>query len=135
MVILSVAYENLTSGYLEVKLFHKLLEIFSYNIAELFLKNYFRFLDDMKYHWKKSIEVAPLWELMNSLHPDIKSIFENVSSVAYFLDVSCLIKNDQLILIFTTNLHIGSLICITATVTRNTLKVILFCHWDKESFE
>ena len=50
----------------------------------------------MKYNWKESINISPLWELMNSLDPDIKPIFENVSTIANFLDVSCSIKNDQL---------------------------------------
>ena len=34
---------------------------------------------------------------MNSFDPDFKCIFENVSSVANFLDVLCSTKNDQLI--------------------------------------
>ena len=85
-------YTNLTCGYLEVKLFHKLSEIVSCDIVEFFVKNYFRFLDDMKYSWKESIDVSPLWELMNSLNPDIKFIFKNVFTVADFLDVSYSIK-------------------------------------------
>ena len=55
-----VVYANLTCGYLEVKLFNKLPEIFSYEIVEFFLKNYFRFLGDVKYNWKKSIDVSRL---------------------------------------------------------------------------
>ena len=35
-------------------------------------------------------------ELMNSLDPDIKLIFKNVSTIAIFLDVSCSTKIDQL---------------------------------------
>ena len=34
---------------------------------------------------------------MNSFNPYIQFIFENVSTVASFLDVSCSIKNNQLI--------------------------------------
>ena len=41
-----VVYTNFTFGYVEVKLFNKLPEIF-YDIAGFFLKNYFRFLDDV----------------------------------------------------------------------------------------
>ena len=99
--------------------------------------SYFRFLDDVKYKSKESIDFSPLWELMKGLDPDIKFISENVSWIANFVDVSCLIKNDifdNLYLTFTTNLHIRSLTCITAAVTHNTLKIILFCHWDKELF-
>ena len=80
----------------DVKLFKKSPETFSYDLVEFFLKNYFRFLGDVKYSWKESINVSLLWELMNSLDPDIKFIFENVSTVSNFLDVSCSIKDDQL---------------------------------------
>ena len=48
----TVVYANLTCRYLEVKLFNKLLEIFSYEMVEFFLKNYCRFLNDVKYNWK-----------------------------------------------------------------------------------
>ena len=37
---------------------------------------------------KESIDVTPLWELMNSLDPDIKFIFEKLSTLVNFLDVS-----------------------------------------------
>ena len=42
----AVLYANLTCGYLP--------ELFSYDIVGLFLKNYFRFLDDVKYIWKEN---------------------------------------------------------------------------------
>ena len=49
----AVIYENLICGYLEITLFNKLREIFSYDIVEFFLKNYFRFLDDVNTVGKK----------------------------------------------------------------------------------
>ena len=80
-----------------VKLFNTLSEIFSDNTVERFLKNYFRFLGEVKYSQKESIDVSLLWELINCLDPDNKFIFENVSIAANFLDASCSITNDQLI--------------------------------------
>ena len=70
----AVVYTNVTCGYLEVELYNKLAETFSY----------------------QSIDLSPLWELMNSADGDIKLTFEKVSTVVNFLDVSCSIKNDQL---------------------------------------
>ena len=92
----AVVQTNLTGGYLEVELFNNLSEIFSYDTVEFFLKNYFRFLDLLKCSWKESIDVLPLWELMNSLHPDFKFVC-TVCTVANFLDASSQIKNYQLI--------------------------------------
>ena len=77
----AVVYANLTCEFLEVKLFNELPEIFSYYMVEFFLKNYFRLSDDVKHSWKESIDVSQSWELMKSLDPDIKLIFENVSTV------------------------------------------------------
>ena len=89
----AVVYATLTCAYLEDKLFNRLPEIFSYDSIN-FLKNDFRFVDDMKYNWKKSTNIPPLRELMNNLHVDIKYICNNVSTVANFLDISRSIKND-----------------------------------------
>ena len=85
---------------------------------------------------KESVDVSPLWELMNSLDPDTKFIFKIFFIVANFLDVSCSIKNDQLVFdILPQAYTFVLLLAFTAAVTRNILKIILFCHWDKESFE
>ena len=48
----AVVQANPTGGYLEVKLFNNLSEIFSYDTAEFFLMNYFSFLDLLKCSWK-----------------------------------------------------------------------------------
>lgn len=92
----AVVYANLTVAYLEITLFDRLPEIFPNDIAHFFFTNYFRFLDDVKYAWSKSIDVEPLWELFNNLDPDIKFIFESLSHSANFLDVKCSIENNKL---------------------------------------
>ena len=83
--------------YLEDKLFDKIPEIFSCYIVEFFLKNYVKFLVNVKYSWIESIAISSLWELISILDPDIKFIFKNVCTVNNFLDVSCSMKNDQLL--------------------------------------
>ena len=44
----AVVFANLTVAFLEVKIFIRLPEIFSRDVVEFFIKNYFRFLDDFK---------------------------------------------------------------------------------------
>ena len=51
--VANLTYANLTWGYLEVKLFNKLSEIFSHDIVEFSLKNYLRFLDGVNKNGKK----------------------------------------------------------------------------------
>ena len=92
----AVVFANLTVAFLEVKRFIRLPEIFSRDVAEFFLQNYFRFLDDLNYKWKQNIDITPLWKLINELHPDIQFIFENLSSKVNFLDVKCTIDNNQI---------------------------------------
>ena len=127
-------YGNLTYGYSKVKLSNKLPEIFSHGILDFFLKNYFKYLDDVKYNWIESIDVS---ELMNSLNPDIKFVFESVSWLKVLVHVQMFHGQQEMInlyLIFTTNLHIIFLTCITGAVTRKTLEIILLCFLEKESF-
>ena len=40
---------TLKFGDIKIKLFNKLREVFNYDRAKFFLKNYFSFLDEMKY--------------------------------------------------------------------------------------
>ena len=54
----AVVYEKLASGCLGVKLFNQLPGIFSFYIVEISLKNHFRFLGDVKYNWKESIDIS-----------------------------------------------------------------------------
>ena len=75
----AVVYANLTVAYLEVKLFQKLPEIYSPDVVEFFIKNYFRFLDDVKYKWSNIIDITPLWTLFNNLDPNIEFIFEKLA--------------------------------------------------------
>ena len=55
-----VAYASLICRYLEIELILKLPEIFSHDILEFFLNNYFGILDDGKKKWKENIDNTPL---------------------------------------------------------------------------
>ena len=101
----AVVFANVTVAFLEVKPFIRLPEIFSRDVVEFFIKNYFRFLDDLNYKWKQNIDITPLWKLINELHPDIQFIFENLSSEVKFLDVKCTIDNNQMFDIYHKPTH------------------------------
>ena len=53
----AVVYAKIASGCLGFKLFNQLPGIFSIYIVEISLKNHFRFLGDVKYNWKESIDI------------------------------------------------------------------------------
>ena len=54
----TVEYAKLASVCLGFKLFNQLPGIFSFYIVEISLKNHFRFLGDVKYNWKESIDIS-----------------------------------------------------------------------------
>ena len=85
-----------TVAFTEMKVFVLLPEIYPKETVELFLRHYFRFLDDVKYRWPKHENIEKLWELFNSIDPNIKFIFENLSTNVNFLDVQCSIVNDKM---------------------------------------
>ena len=55
----------------EVKLFEKLQDIYSFVIAEFFIRTCSRFLDDVNYKWKQELDTKALWNLLNIFHPNI----------------------------------------------------------------
>ena len=63
---------------------------------------------------------------MNSLHSDIKFIFENISTVQNILDVSCSIENDQLIFdIYHKPIHSFSYLHYRSCHPQHTRNIIL----------
>ena len=92
----SVIYADLTVAYIEIRMFDRLPSLFSRDIVELFIKNYFRFLDDIHYKWKVGIDIQTLHNFLNNLHPDIKFVFETCAASVNFLDVKCNITNELL---------------------------------------
>ena len=92
----AVIYANLTVAYIESKMFEKLPEIYPQDVVTFFLQNYFRFLDDVFFKWKYDFDISLLYRLFESMDPNIKFIFEELSSTQHFLDVKCTMDDGEI---------------------------------------
>ena len=73
--IFAVVGSNLTVAYFEVKMFALLPQIYPKDFVDYFVRNYFRFLDDIFHTWLINFDIEPFYRLVNELDPDLKFIF------------------------------------------------------------
>ena len=74
-IIFAVVGSNLTVVYFEVNMFALLPQIYPRDFADYFVRNYFRFLDDIFHTWLINFDIKPFYKLINELDPDLKFIF------------------------------------------------------------
>ena len=91
-----VIYANLTVAYIKSKIFERLPELYPTDVVNLFVSNYFRFLDDVFFKWREGFDISLLYELFENIDPHIKFIFEKLSTEQHFLDVKCSIEGTQI---------------------------------------
>ena len=84
--ISAVVGSNLTVTYFEVKMFALLPQIYPRDFVDYFVRNYFRFLDDIFHTWLINFDIEPFYKLINELDPDLKFIFEKLTTDINFLD-------------------------------------------------
>ena len=86
--IVAPTYATLVMGYLEILMYIKLSEQFSYNTSEYIEDNWDRFLDDCYITLYKDI-ITPnqLLDVINNLHPQISFTMETHTNMLPFLDI------------------------------------------------
>ena len=87
---------NLTVAYSEVKVFALLLEIYSRDFVDYFIRKYFRFLDDVFHTWLINFNIESFYKLINELDPDLKFTFEKLTNDINFLDINIKTVDNQL---------------------------------------
>ena len=87
---------NLTVAYFEVKMFALLPQIYPRDFVDYFVGNYFRFLDDIFHTWLINFDIEPFYKLINELDPDLKFIFDKLTTDINFLDINIKIVDNQL---------------------------------------
>ena len=89
-------YATLALGYLEVKLYNQLRNHYSSYIANRFINNYFRYLDDcIVIYNKMNINSDDILELLNSLDTTINFKKELEGDSVNFLDITVCVKYDR----------------------------------------
>lgn len=92
----AVVGSNLVVGYLEIKMFSFLPQIYPKDFVDYFIRNYFRFLDDIFHKWLSHFDIEPFIRVINELDEDLKFIMDEHTSQINFLDVMINIENNQL---------------------------------------
>ena len=91
----AVVGSNLVLGFLEVKMFVKLPELYPRDFVDIFIRNYFRFLDDLFHKWLAMFNIQPFREILNGMDTDLKFIMDNMSEENNFLDVQMVIDEEN----------------------------------------
>ena len=94
--IFAVVGSNLAVAYFEVKMFALLPQIYPGDFGNYFVRNYFRFLDDIFHTWLISFDIEPFYKLINELDPNLKFIFKKLTTDINFLDINIKIVDNQL---------------------------------------
>ena len=94
--IFAVVSSNLTAASFEVKMSSLLPQIYRRDFVDYFVRNYFRFLDDIFHTWLINFDIEPFYKLINELDPDLKFIFEKLTTDINFLDINIKIVGNQL---------------------------------------
>ena len=63
-------------------------QIYPRDFVEYFVRNYFRFLDNIFHTWLINFDIEPFYKLINELDPDLKFIFEKLTTDINFLDIN-----------------------------------------------
>ena len=91
----AVVGSNLVIGFLEVRMFVRLPDLYPHDFVDIFIRNYFRFLDDLFHKWLSEFNIQPFGEILNDMDPDLKFIMDNMSEENNFLDVKMEINDEN----------------------------------------
>ena len=84
----AVVGANLVVAYLEVKMFRLLPQLYPRDFVDFVIRSFFRFLDDLFHEWLADFDIQPLYDLLNSLDPDIKFLLDAIREISNYLDVT-----------------------------------------------
>ena len=84
----SIVGSNLVKVYEKNTTFALLPQLYPQDLVDIFIRNYFWFLDDVFHKWLENFDIEPFYNMINKLDPDLKFIFENPSKSLNFLDIN-----------------------------------------------
>ena len=92
----SVVGANLVVAFKEVSLFRRLPDLYPADFVDYFIRNYFRFLDDICHKWLSQFDIRAFSEAINELDPDLKFLMDAIMAENHFLDVSISVQDGVL---------------------------------------
>ena len=92
-----VVGSNLVVAYLETRMFERLPEIFPQDFVDFFIRNYFRFIDDVIHKWLLGFDIEKFGEILNSLDEDLTWELEQIAKRVHYLDVYTRITTEGIV--------------------------------------
>ena len=83
----AVVGANLVVAYKEVHLFILLPEIYPQDFVDWFIRNYFRFLDDLCHKWRMKFDIEIFSQTLNEMDADLQFIMDQIRKKSHYLDV------------------------------------------------
>ena len=93
----AVVGANLVVGFLEIKMFRLLPQLYPRDFVDFIVRSFFRFLDDLFHEWLSNFDIQQLYELLNSLDPDVKFLLDAIRNASNYLDLTVSKKERQLV--------------------------------------
>ena len=90
----AVKCANLIVAYLEEKIFLLLPTVYPRDFVAFFIKNFFRFLDDLFMKWLRGFNTDKLFKIFDELDPKLKFIFSELALNSDYLDISLKIRGE-----------------------------------------
>ena len=87
-------------------MFAVLPQIYPKDLVDFFIRNDFRFLDDVFPNWLTQFTIQDFYKSVNELDPDFQFTFEELTTNINFLGISLKITNSILYFDVYTNLQI-----------------------------
>ena len=93
----AVVGSNLVVAFLEARMFVRLPDLFPNDFVDFFIRNYFRFLDDLFHKWLTRFDIDEFANILNNLDPDLRFILDQIARSVHYLDVQPSIVNKELL--------------------------------------
>ena len=75
----AVGGSNLDFVYQKIKMFVLLPQLHPQDLVNFFICNYYRFLEGVFHKWLANFDIESFHSMINSVGPDLKFIFEDLS--------------------------------------------------------
>ena len=92
-----VVGSNLVVAFLEKRMFTLLPQVFPQDFVDFFIRNYFRFIDDVIHQWLSGFDIELFREILNNLDEDIQFELDQIARRVHYLDVLITAINNLII--------------------------------------
>ena len=82
-----VVVSNLVVAFLEKRMFAILPQVFPLDFVDFFIRNYFRFIDDVIHKWLSTFDIDLFRQILNNLDEDLQFELDQIARQAHYLDV------------------------------------------------